>query len=478
MASDSARRFVLTLVLLADYPQCDLQDHTCAIRLWTQRAADLGAAIARQAGPGGGQSQVAVDVFSGCTAADSAGDDMGVVGREASDGAVEWPVARGVILRHHATLPEALVATQAVTPASYDRSGKLLHRSKRRKRRRAASPTLLKWVAVSLVHAEFAAVIDLDTNPFPDPVRMYAREAASDWLQALGRMRTVGAHLATLPMGTAPLWGGFFIVRTSLQLYDEGVALLARADQLFNATHGWGLSGRPRDVLPPSDVLWTRHGVKHANWVLSNVTAQGANLWTFGGAPMEEGLYLYMYRVRRAYPFGIELRELPSGPEPTTYGVVHEVGKPWLRHWSLAPACVAPAGSAARTSSGAPEAREPGGESSASVEPLPIMPKASAVRNYGWFANALRDLASRPLAHGVEVAGGTRPVVNASARAECARAWRETLDCIRRRVGASPGSTGVLDEFDQLDRPGLNWKMPFGIKVFAYVGRTGCLTRC
>lgn len=136
--------------------------------------------------------------------------------------------------------------------------------------------------------------------------------------------------------------------------YAEGVALLSSAR--FNLTHGWELRGRPSEVIPAADAMQSKQPWSLFQWVRKDD-------WTFVGAAvrrdravrawaaplrpassrhahppppaipfaqLDQGFFFHMYRVRRAWPFGIDLCCLAPEEE--------EAAAPGARNGSGAPA--------------------------------------------------------------------------------------------------------------------------------------------
>lgn len=264
-------RFIVSFVLLCIFnsdrgPGCSPQI-SCPLALWMLRTSRLGAAIERVS-----RREVALDVFTPCVLPVAAAKSQS-----------------GVTVRIHARMPDQLAATAKRVPKSTP----------------AGSPrvlllTLQKWVAVSLVDAEFAVCLDLDVDIFVPALAHYANEVAAAWLDTFARMTRIGAQLASMPDHSSPINAGFMILRPNATLYAEGLQLLAHADTQWSVAAGWDLLGPPQSVVPLSDAMQIPNGLQWS----ATYRWMARQKWDFVGAPLDQGFFFHMCVFPTCLAFG------------------------------------------------------------------------------------------------------------------------------------------------------------------------------
>ncbi|KAL3898711.1 MAG: hypothetical protein SGPRY_012785, partial [Prymnesium sp.] len=155
--------------------------------------------------------------------------------------------------------------------------------------------TLYKWELMSL-GADYDAVLytDLDVNVMPESLNpatvgaMWARSLPSLICKPHGLSNCT--RLIANPDWSSPVNAGFMLLLPprELMLYQRGVAILHSP---FNTSHGFNLSGSPKELLGLRllrryDGSVLMHAGKPAN--IDNT------LWDFVGADVDQGFFLYM----------------------------------------------------------------------------------------------------------------------------------------------------------------------------------------
>lgn len=168
--------------------------------------------------------------------------------------------------------------------------------------------------------ARLVVFLDLDIDLLPhDPTagaKLFARplasstppamvaEMAADWLSLLSCVGARNESLFTAGDHSAPINTGLMLLKPSMSLYRAGLAVLRRAS--FNRSHGWGLVGRPSQVVPPNDDAWrVRPG---------GLRMLDRDSWDFVHGGLDQGLFYHMFRVQRR--LGADLRLVCSHLKP------------------------------------------------------------------------------------------------------------------------------------------------------------------
>lgn len=281
---------LVCFVLIALYEQCT--SVSCAIGFWAERASSLAGVVAS-----GSKSEHtgAVTIYTKCWAPR---DELTTYNRAS------------VRLRVLPDVPADLRKAPAFVPETTP-SFKFL------------AISVLKWVAVGLDECEFVVLSDLDVVLLrPNVVRM--SDVATEWIAAFDHMRSTGLRLLSQGDTGSPMNAGFILIRPSKKIYLEGIELLLRANSSFNSTHGWDLRGRPRDVLPATDGVWTGTNSYGSKFLARND-------WAYYGAPIDQGLLFYIFRV--AHPLGADLPlRYPPGAgqhKAPVYRMIHMFNKPF-----------------------------------------------------------------------------------------------------------------------------------------------------
>lgn len=132
---------------------------------------------------------------------------------------------------------------------------------------KALVANLRKWEYVG--HTEYDAIYSADHD-----VDFFFNESAlakhvASWPIKLHRFKHSSMMLLATGCFESPFNGGSFLVRPSKAFYDAGIQVLET--RRWNATHGFNLTGRPRELLLPRDVVRFR---------ISRAVAK--NTWDFG----------------------------------------------------------------------------------------------------------------------------------------------------------------------------------------------------
>ena len=113
--------------------------------------------------------------------------------------------------------------------------------------------TLMKWQLVSLTQYAAVLYMDLDVDLgkllLPASAGAAAGEAfAVAWLQGYEAFVSTGTRLIASRDPDVPINTAVMLLRPDESVYSIGLAVLSQGR--FNYTHGFNLTGRPRDVLP------------------------------------------------------------------------------------------------------------------------------------------------------------------------------------------------------------------------------------
>lgn len=277
---------------------CGRTDVACPVAFWVERAAILSASIAQAS-----RRPAAIDIFTEC-----------------------WPkqnrsIESGVVVRVHSGVDPALKNALKFAPSAW------VPRSQRYHVR-----CLQKWIVWAINDAEFVVYLDLDVLPFTPLMEVRVNLIVDDWLTLFELMRQRNLRLVSEPDGSSPLNGGILVVRPSSAIYLEGIALLKKANSSFNASHGWGLRGPPRQVIPATDDAWTSRAPATAAMLQSNE-------WTFYAAGLDQGLFFFIARVLHKFGADLPFRtESPTHPiHRQRVGTTHRLGRWCIPHCSWKP---------------------------------------------------------------------------------------------------------------------------------------------
>ena len=195
---------------------------------------------------------------------------------------------------HDARLAAALLRIRQLTETSRNRSGASggWPAGWRRgwppmwSRGSSALLLLLRWSLVRSSWAELIVSLDLDEDPYPllpptIPLHVRRRKYddwAAHWTSLL---RCVHAQTSysffSQHDGSSPVNTGFFVLRPSVQIYEEGLRILQGPSvHRYNVTHGWAAVGGSSASVPPSDDAWTVVRRGHAIEMLTRATWQFA----------------------------------------------------------------------------------------------------------------------------------------------------------------------------------------------------------
>lgn len=197
MLEPALPRFLVSLFLML-VPKAPLDGGSCAstaiacpLAMWMLRASKLGALLEAESG-----RDVVIDAYTPCMPAG------------------ERETKTGVTIRTHNTFPQELTRVISTHTAMS-----------------SLAITLLKWVAVSLVDAEWVACFDLDMDIL---MPMIAAEGAvaADWLNGLRRMQMAGAVFGARRDHSSPINAGFMVLKPNATMCvppaEEFVSAVAR----------------------------------------------------------------------------------------------------------------------------------------------------------------------------------------------------------------------------------------------------------
>lgn len=255
----AAGRALLSVVLVAYYDSCERYE--CPVAFWVSRADAFAAAIRAASG-----RDARVDAFTNCRPAGA------------------WRSARGTRVAVHARVPEALNASVSAYASAQQ------HRKMTR--------CLYKLLALGRDDVSFSLILDADVDAWPPELERAPNRAAAQWVAAMRRMEASGWVLGSMADAASPINGGIVLVRPHPRLYAEALATLALGGGAFNSTHGWGLLGSPRAVVPREDPAWEL-GVEEGGGLLVR------DSWAYHGARVDQGLWFHLTRVRTR--LGIDL---------------------------------------------------------------------------------------------------------------------------------------------------------------------------
>ena len=148
-------------------------------------------------------------------------------------------------------------------------------------------------------------VLDVDTEPWPlRPLRSRdEKKALAHWLWLLRCFRSQNHSLFSISDHSAPVHGGYFLLKPNVTLHDEGIAVLRRAARgAFNVRDGWDLVGRPRQAVPRSDPAWEI--VRHRSM---EMFSRNDHSYVCGSS--DQGFFFHMYRIR--HRMGADMRFAP-----------------------------------------------------------------------------------------------------------------------------------------------------------------------
>ena len=193
--------------------------------------------------------------------------------------------------------------------------------------RAGESPIMQKLLLLSLVRYDFVVFADADVDFVPEEQASprqaaehlmglltppaHARRHSRDRSQLSSSVAAPGSYPGTRDApwwefaanadASSPINAGIFIVRPSMALFKDALAVLA--DCRFNRTHGWDHVGRLRTLefnMTHPDGEKARVD-RHATLVdvPTNADAFTLNKWSFAGGDIEQGLFWYLFYIRR-----------------------------------------------------------------------------------------------------------------------------------------------------------------------------------
>lgn len=361
--------FLLSLALLGHFPNperdCAKLLVSCPMASWVERASHLASIVSESQGQRG-----ALDLFSNCFSARSVVAPNGVMVRTHPD--PDPPLLRGV----------------AYAPVQWASIGSRVH-----------ARCVMKWAAMSVSDAEFVFLVDLDAIMLTPQLAQLPRHVADEWHLLMQHMRMRHLRLVSEPDSSSPLNAGFLIFRPDRRVYEAGLRVLRWANTTYNKTHGWELRGRPRDVLPRTDVAWK------AAQGTSTFALLRRNDWRFFGAAYDQGFIFYMLRVKFALGEDIPLDPPPGYNRTARWCMPHCADKPYFH--------LASPGRCRRIRSAAADLR-------------------AKAKQYAYLRDGLLDL--RTMAY----TGDT--LFPAAAVERCAFAWEATLNCTDRKAAKANAS--------------------------------------
>jgi hypothetical protein len=226
------------------------------------------------------------------------------------------------------------------------------------------SGVMLKWAMLSWTEFDAVLLVDLDVDMMP--LESHPAEVAARWAEALPfflrrahrvdgvKMSRAGIRVIGSADHSSPLNTGFLLLRPSRFIYRDGLRVLESCQ--LNATHGWSLAGRPRQVLSaaPQRFFSTEAGGSTARlprappwgekrvWFvpLNRTHGYKSNDWRFVAGAEDQGFFLYMLFVR--HRLGVY-----AHPDGAVHRVHHFWGKvagakawegrPWTPNMSVSP---------------------------------------------------------------------------------------------------------------------------------------------
>ena len=165
---------------------------------------------------------------------------------------------------------------------------------------RAMIKTLHKWEIVSMVRAQVVVFLDMDIELLPHlalqgtaDLGLQVERVASDWLRLLWCARASPRRLHSFPDFSSPVNAAIMLVRPDLALYRAGLDVLRQAaGRPFDHKRGWEGLGPPLTVTPKGDDAWRRRR--------GHMQMLDLDTHDFVGAPIDQGFFFHMMRVRAA----------------------------------------------------------------------------------------------------------------------------------------------------------------------------------
>ena len=165
---------------------------------------------------------------------------------------------------------------------------------------RAMIKTLHKWEIVSMVRAQVVVFLDMDIELLPHlalqgtaDLGLQVERVASDWLRLLQCARASPRRLHSFPDFSSPVNAAIMLVRPDLALYRAGLDVLRQAaGRPFDHKRGWEGLGPPLTVTPKGDDAWRRRR--------GHMQMLDLDTHDFVGAPIDQGFFFHMMRVRAA----------------------------------------------------------------------------------------------------------------------------------------------------------------------------------
>ena len=194
-----------------------------------------------------------------------------------------------------------------------------------KKRSRPPRPvTLMKWQLFALTDYDAIFYHDVDVDPFlhtngrpPSEGTPLFDPFASSWLRGYEAFLRSGTELLALRDPHIPINTGTMLLRPSERVHAIGMRTLQA--MRFNFTHGFNLSGRPRDVLPFKQMA--RADVKR----LRDSRMSRMNTWDVVCGDADQGLFVHVFLVvLRGKTFAYPVRD--NGFRVHHFFALH---KPW-----------------------------------------------------------------------------------------------------------------------------------------------------
>lgn len=193
--------------------------------------------------------------------------------------------------------------------------------------------TLWKWELVRMHHLDAILFADLDIDLLPDPAK--AAAIAAEWMRRLPRqlatrdrrVRYIGYGDVTTPLNTGLFW---LFPPENEALYSAGLDVLHSS---WNWSHGWNVSGTPRQLVSASQRQRVHSSARRME---VDVDQFGAGWDRIDYGDMDQGFFFYLLHFGQQATFSL------SGAMHTARHYVMHPLKPWaraLQHRPMKEAC-------------------------------------------------------------------------------------------------------------------------------------------
>uniref|UniRef100_A0A7S3AP64 Nucleotide-diphospho-sugar transferase domain-containing protein n=1 Tax=Haptolina ericina TaxID=156174 RepID=A0A7S3AP64_9EUKA len=162
--------------------------------------------------------------------------------------------------------------------------------------------TMQKLLVLSLVRYDFVVFADADVDFIPFD-QASPRQAAEHFMalltQHLPRSEPWWEFVGNADP-SSPINAGLFIVRPSVALYEDALAVLSTCR--FNTAHGWDYVGRPQTLTFNPRHPDGEEAGKFSHDIANDPIVSHAfklNNWAFTGANIDQGILWYLFHIRR-----------------------------------------------------------------------------------------------------------------------------------------------------------------------------------